>query len=510
MTTDTDVSVVGAGPTGLALALQLRSMGVSVRIIECRQGPRKWAPALAVHPRTLEILRGLGVTDELMAQGVPDANLAIHFDKSTVFGRLHGLDLADTEYPLILFIPQPDVEAILRAKLSTLGVEVEWDTRFHSLCQDNGCVRIDADGPSGEVTICSRFVVGCDGARSSVRTALGIPFRGRRYRETIVVADVSAATPYEPGSAHAFMRREGILFLFPLTSGRWRLIAPLGSQDAESLDVMRLVREHTRSAVEASDVTWARVMRPQHRLASSYRSGRAFLAGDAAHVHSPAGAQGMNTGIQDAVNLGWKLAFATRGSPDGLLDTYQSERRPVARRVVGLTGLAYALEVSRLLPLRLGRGWAARPVASAILPRPRLVSRVARVVSGLDTRYRRGAFVGRGSPGMRPGSRLVDYTLTDGPVSRLHQMIDGTAFHLFTTNATADVPVPLDLFQVHRLVNGWLPGNARPNLSRVLIRPDGYIAAIDEGEDATCVRDFSRAWIGVDPVETVPIEQQVG
>lgn len=503
MTVDTDVSVVGAGPTGLTVALQLRSMGASVRIIERRNGPREWAPALAVHSRTLEVLRILGVADELMAEGVSDADLTIHFEESTVSGRLHGLDLFDTEYPLILFVPQPDVEAVLRERLSGLGVEVEWGTRFRSLWQDDQHVSIGADGPSGEVKISSRFVVGCDGAESSVRAALGIPFRGRRYRETIVVADVATAVGYEAGCAHAFMRKEGILFLFPLGSGRSRLIAPLGEEDAAGLDVMRLVREQTRGSVEVSDVSWVRAIKPQHRLAASYRSGRAFLAGDAAHVHSPAGAQGMNTGIQDAVNLGWKLAFACDGTPDGLIDTYESERRPVARQVVALTGLAFALEVSGFPPLRLGRRWAARPVASVILPRPRLVSRVARVVSGLDTRYRSGALGGGGSIRMRPGARLPDYLLRDAPVPRLHQLIDRPAFHLFVDDAfTADfesVGLPGHPLRVHRLESGWLPRAARPLCRRVLIRPDGYIAATDDDEDATDVQDFLQTWTGVGP-----------
>lgn len=504
MGSDTDITVVGAGPTGLTLALQATSMGASVRIIEQRPSPREWAPALAVHPRTLEVLGGLGVAGELVARGVPDARLIIHFGNSTVAGRIYDLDLADTAYPFIHFIPQPDVESVLRENLAAAGVEVEWGTGFAGLLQDGERVVVDALGPTGEAAISSRYLVGCDGAESAVRDALGIPFRGRRYRETIVVADVEPRVGYGAGTAHAFMGEEGILFIFPLPSGRARLIAPL-QREADETDVARLVEDHTRGAVELADISWVRAIRPQHRLARVYRRGRVFVAGDAAHVHSPAGAQGMNTGIQDAINLGWKLALVVDGAPADLLDTYESERRPVARQVVGLTGVAFALEVSEFLPLRIGRRWAARPIAGAILPRHKLLSRVARVVSGLDTRYRRGAIGDGGSCSGLPGSRLPDYMLEGGPVSRLHQMIDGTSFHLLLVGETDEETHLTDRLgehlRVRRLDRSWLPGDVADTLPRhVLVRPDGYIGAVTG--DGTQIEEYLDKWIGPVPLRT--------
>ena len=181
-----------------------------------------------------------------------------------------------------------------------------------------------------------------------------------------------------------------------------------------------------------ANVHWVKSIRPQHRLASHYGVGRVFLAGDAAHVHSPAGAQGMNTGIQDAANLGWKLAMVLRGGPDTLLSSYEVERRPVAKKVLRLTGIAHAFEISEALPFRIGRRWAAPPVAGLVLPRPRLVSLVARAVSGFDIGYRRGAVDDVARPGrrFRPGRRLADLPLTHGPSSHLHGLIDGGGFYL--------------------------------------------------------------------------------
>jgi hypothetical protein len=212
----------------------------------------------------------------------------------------------------------------------------------------------------------------------------------------------------------------------------------------------------------------------------------------------------MNTGIQDAVNLGWKLALAAGGAPDTLLDTYETERRRVAKQVVRLTGLAFALEVSDSMVLRMGRRWAAHPVASLLLPRPRLVSLVARIVSGLDTRYPEGA-VGRGSGcrrTLRPGSRLLDAALSGGgPESRLHQLTDSSGFHLLVFDDAVDGEVLESLSRrwganvKARRVNS--SGALRPRFpSYVLIRPDGYIAT--SGNDADLVRavEYLDEWVG--------------
>ncbi|MFZ0013285.1 MAG: FAD-dependent monooxygenase, partial [Acidimicrobiia bacterium] len=365
MSLDSDVLVVGAGPTGLTLALQASRMGAKVRVVERRSTPRVWAPALAIHPRTLETLRSLGVADELLARGLAHVDLDIHVDETVVSGSLGRLNLPETEFPFVFFAPQPEVEAVLVSALAAVGVEVEWGSDFQGCepAEEGMACRLKRDGEVRTVT--TGYLVGCDGSDSTVRRDAGIRFRGRSYRETISIADASA--DLQPDTAHAFLRGRGILFFFPLPSGRWRIIGP-GVVNETAVEVKALVERHTGGLVGIDDVDWVRVVRPQHRLASAYRMGRVFLAGDAAHVHSPAGAQGMNTGIQDAANLGWKLAFAARGAPDDLLDTYEAERRPVAKHVVRLTGLAFGIEVSEFAPMAWGRRWAAKPIASLLAP----------------------------------------------------------------------------------------------------------------------------------------------
>lgn len=492
--------VVGAGPVGLTLALQARVMGAEVRIVDRLPRPRDWAPALAVHPRTLEILRGLGVADRLMARSVADVALEIHFPGSVVGGRLHHLTLPETEFPFILFAPQPEVEAVLRGRLLELGVEIEWGTEVVDVGIEDGIAISELTTGAGTERLRARYVGGCDGAESAVRRSLGIPFPGRRYRQSIVVADVEATSELSPRTAHAFPRDGGLLFLFPLPSGDWRLIAPSRGH-IES--VTELVATHTEGSLRVDDVRWLKEFVPQHRIATRYRRGPVFLAGDAAHVHSPAGAQGMNTGIQDAANLGWKLALGARGAPDSLLASYETERRPVARRMVRLTGLAYALEVSEALPLRIGRKYLARPVASLLLPRPRLTSIVARVVSGLDTGYRRGAVGGSRSGKCRPGDRLPDVVLGNG--SRLHDLIDAASFHLLVTH---DHPLPATAdgwLRIHTVSRETLPVGT----DHVLVRPDGHVAICGVTADRDDLDDYVRAWIdssarGVKPAPSGP------
>ncbi|HET9258746.1 MAG TPA: FAD-dependent monooxygenase [Acidimicrobiia bacterium] len=495
-----DLVVIGAGPTGLTLALQASMLGARVRVLERRTGPRLEAPALAIHPRTMEILRGIGVADQLMSRGLSKVDLEIHIGDTTIAGSLGELRLPSTEFPFVFFAPQPEVETVLRKSLRPAGIRVEWGTTFRSWEEREGRIvsLVDIGGELHRVD--SRYLAGCDGADSSVRRESGIRFRGRKYREWILVADVTVTGKLESGTAHAFLRPQGILFFFPLPNGAWRLIGPGQGGDSPGT-VKAVVERHTHGQVVLGDVEWSEAVRPQHRLAETYRRGNVFLAGDAAHVHSPAGAQGMNTGIQDAANLGWKIGLALRGAPDSLLDTYERERRPVAKHVVRLTGLAFALEVSRFAPLRWGRRWAARPAASLLLPHPRLVSAVARMVSGLDTRYRHGAIdedggSSRWSSGMRLPDRVIDQQ-----GARLHDLIDAGSFHLLVFDdkvdtSSRDWPWEPGVVTIHKLDPPT--GSERRHPAWVLVRPDGYIATSNEDSDFGAAQAYLHEWLSRD------------
>ena len=501
MRCDTEILVVGAGPTGLTVALQSRLLGAKVRIIEQRSEPRSWAPALAVQPRTMEVLRALGVSDPLLQRSASEVALKVHGDGWSAEGSLHHLHLPATQFPFILFTTQPDVEAVLRDRLRDLKVEVEWGSQLTEVAQHGDRVECRVHRSKGtDASIVAKYVAGCDGPNSLARTLIGARFQGGDYPRAIVIGDADPTEDLESSTAHAFLQRAGIVFSFPLPSGGWRVIAP--DVEAEG-DLIKAVSRHTGGSVRLANVHWVKSIRPQHRLASSYGVGRVFLAGDAAHVHSPAGAQGMNTGIQDAANLGWKLAIVLRRGPDTLLSSYEDERRPVAKKVLRLTGIAHAFEISDALPFRIGRGWAAPPVAGLVLPRPRLVSLVARVVSGLDIGYRRGAVddVAVLRRGFRPGSRLPDLPLTDGPPTHLHGLIDGAGFYLLEFDGQIDDDSREDISQdyegvvtIKQIARSSLPPGTRTP-SYVLVRPDGYIATTGDDPDAERAFRYLARWV---------------
>ena len=497
---DTEILVVGAGPTGLTVALQSRLSGAKVRIIEQRSEPRSWAPALAVQPRTMEILRGLGVSNGLLERGLSEVELRVHADGWSVEGSLHHLHLPATQFPFVLFAPQPDVEAVLRGRLTELGVEVEWGSQLTGLVQHGDRVECWVHHSGTDTCIVANYVAGCDGSDSFVRTAIGARFKGRHYRRTIVIGDADPTDDLESGTAHAFLRRTGIVFSFPLPSGDWRIIAP---EKGAGGDLIEAVSRHTDGSLRLAKVKWVKSIRLQHRLASCYGIGRVFLAGDAAHVHSPAGAQGMNTGIQDAANLGWKLAVAVHGAPDILLSSYEMERRAIAKRVLRLTGIAHAFEISDVLPFRISRLWVARAFARLVLPRPRLVSVIARAVSGLDIAYRRGAVddVSVRLRGFRPGGRLADVPLTHGPSAHLHGLIDGAGFHLLVFDGEIDDGSREEISQkyegmvtIKQTARATLPADIRTP-GYVLVRPDGHIATAGDDSGADRARRYLARWV---------------
>jgi 2-polyprenyl-6-methoxyphenol hydroxylase-like FAD-dependent oxidoreductase len=356
VTDPVDVLIVGAGPTGLTLAAQLQAFGTRFRLIDRLFDRVHESRALAVQPRTLEVLTGLGIADSMVERGNPAVELEMHGRFRTTHAPLFDIGLDDTRFPFLLFLSQGETEAILGDHLVAGGTTIERGVELVGLSQHTDCVTCTLhhrDGHTEEIE--AGAVVGCDGAHSAVRQLAGVEFTGAAYPQTFVLADLDADGP-TAGTVHAYLGDGGLLFLFPLgRPATWRLLAmaprsATGSPD-EAPDLSRLqalADRHTAEAVRLHDPVWATYFRIQHRHATHYRRGRVFLAGDAAHIHSPAGAQGMNTGIQDAWNLGWKLALVLAGEAHAdLLDTYEAERMPVGRGVLRFTDRAYRIATSR-------------------------------------------------------------------------------------------------------------------------------------------------------------------
>ena len=356
------VLIVGAGPTGLVLAIRLARHGVAVRIIDKNSGPGQASRAMAVHARTLEFYRQLGFADVVVNLGIKIE--AIHL-------REGGEDVAElplkdigaglSPYPFVLAFPQDDHERFLVEQLKAMGVEVEWNTELESFTQDEWGVRAVLERDGDRIACSSAYLCGCDGARSRVRESLKFDFSGGTYEHLYYVADVKTSGP-ENRDLVGHIGANTFALMLPVRSrGMQRLIGIMPPQ-AEALpepgfEDVRPVLEPLLG-IKVEQVNWFSTYRVHHRVASQFRSGRCFLGGDAAHIHSPAGGQGMNTGIGDAVNLSWKLAQVLQGRADStLLDTYQAERIVFARKLVATTDRAFQMIVSQGAGGQLLRGW---------------------------------------------------------------------------------------------------------------------------------------------------------
>ncbi len=503
MTAPLDVLVVGAGPTGLALAAQLRAHGAGFRIVDRSTDRVRQSRALVIQPRTLEALAGLGVTRELVERGNPAMRLRLHLPRRVVEIRVFDIGCKDTAYPYLLFLSQAETERVLVDHLAAHDVPVERGTELVRLEREDllvACRLRRGDGT--EETVRARYVVGCDGAHSTVRAQAGIPFEGYAYPQTFVLADLEV-DGLRPGAVNTYLTAMGMLFFFPLGSpATWRMIAmrPPGAPDGEVrlAHLQDLVDRYTADRLVLRDPVWMTDFRLHNRGAAHYRSGPCFLAGDAAHIHSPAGGQGMNTGVQDALNLGWKLAFVCRGAaPEELLDTYEAERAPVGREVRRFTDRAFTIGTSTNRAVRLARTRLAPRLAPLALRASGLRGRLFRTVSELGIHYRRSPASESGPKPPRHGPRAGD-RLPDLPHG-LQPRTAAPGYHLLLGGPPRLWPderlAPLlrgreHLLTVHRLdaESPW------PHVAHGLVRPDGYFGYVARGAQLEGLRAYLDRW----------------
>src|SRR5271163_4833259 len=330
---DTEVLIVGAGPTGLVLALWLTKLGVRVRIVDKTAEPGTTSRALAVQARTLELYRQLDLADAILkrAHKTPAVNLWVR-GKRAVRVPFEGVGADLTPYPFLLIFPQDEHESFLIERLQALGVTVERRTELTGFEDRGESVTANLRRPDGSEEVCeASYLAGCDGARSLVRETLGTGFPGGTYRQIFYVADVDLKGAVANGELHIDLDEADFLAVFPLAgAGRARLIGTVRDQRADNPEMLRFEDVSSRAIehlkVQVEKVNWFSTYRVHHRVTDHFRKGRAFVLGDAAHIHSPAGGQGMNTGIGDAVNLAWKLQSVLKGrAPDALLDSYETE-----------------------------------------------------------------------------------------------------------------------------------------------------------------------------------------
>lgn len=561
-----DVLIVGAGPTGLLLANQLARRGLRPLLIDRNPGPALQTRALGVQARTLEIYSYLGLAERAIALG-HRASAANMWVDSHVAARIPlgdiGRDLSP--YPFLLILGQDDNERLLREALVTHGLDVQWNIRLVGLVQHADHVtatleRTDVGGGAGGSArttteeVHARYVAGCDGAHSAVRELCGIDFIGAPYEHVFFVADTRATGPMVPGELNIYLWPDGFHLFFPMRGDEhWRVVGIVppelrGRDDLRFEDVLSSLHSEAggpAARLAFQQCTWFSTYRIHHRRAARFRDRRCFLLGDAAHIHSPVGAQGMNTGLQDAYNLGWKLALALSGrlgggdsggsyaADDALLDTYAAEREPVADRLLRTTDQAFRVVVSSRGLAGLLRTRVA-PRAAALAMRSEHVRRLAfRTISQIGIRYPHsplsqgasragrigdgdgggdgggdGDGRGRGARGgPAPGDRFPWLKLVftaSQPPDDLFARLDDTRFTLlvFGQPATLAAAGMADLLAVEVVPDD--PANAReltrariPRPSFYLLRPDGHVGLAGAWLDEAAVLGYLRQTIGL-------------
>jgi 2-polyprenyl-6-methoxyphenol hydroxylase-like FAD-dependent oxidoreductase len=470
------VLVVGAGPVGLTAAAELARYGVPVRIIDKSPEATETSKALVVWSRTLELMDRMGCTDAFLTAGVHAKGAAMHHG-GTVLGRT-TFDAIPSRYNFACMVPQSDTERLLTEHLGRFGVVIERRVELLGFTQADGSVTCRLQHPDGRIEeLDTPWLVGCDGAHSTVRHGLDLQFDGYMMDDDWILADVRLEGPGTPPADEigVFFHDDGPFVIFPMPAGRARVIATVGKADGQQSrpeptlgEVQALIDARTGGGFQATDPVWLSGFRINERKVKRYRDGRVLLAGDAAHVHSPAGGQGMNTGMQDAINLAWKLALVTRGrASPSLLDTYSSERTAIGdlvlRNAARLTDMATLSNPAAQL-LR-------NAAVHVMLGFDAVKHRMAEAMSETDIAYPKSAL----SVGPHAGARLDPGSYGGLPpgagaeprfVMYTDDREDGRTLAARYPDLLADEPRP-----------------ALDGVALTLVRPDGYLGFVARRND---------------------------
>jgi 6-methylpretetramide 4-monooxygenase / 4-hydroxy-6-methylpretetramide 12a-monooxygenase len=488
---DTDVLIAGAGPVGLTAALELARRGVAVRVVDAAPGPATTSRALGTHARSLEIYDQLGILADIAPHGTRVNAFVRHQAERAMRLDFEFGDLS-TRFPYMFNVDQVITERVLRGHLGSAGVAVEWRTRLESFEQDAEGVTATLACGAGE-QVRARYLWGCDGGHSTVRKTLGLPLTGDATH-TWLIADATVRTDLARDGVHWLFPDGGALMAFPFPDpGKWRLLDTTGEGDPEHPE--QIARQFSAKLSQAlgrdtvvDSPSWASRFTIQQRAVPGMHVGRCFVSGDAAHVHSPASGQGLNTGIQDAYNLAWKLAMVVRGHADAtLLDTYDAERVPIGRALLESTG-----EVMDTTMVDVSPG-ASRQADHGFM------RRLIRTMSGLGIAYPDSPLTVPGEEtgsGPRPGERLTQICAADAQSpgwTALRESLRTPAWHLLdfaSDDSTEPLPTWLERITITRRPTGrgvWDPdGRVHATLAAgegdwILVRPDGYLSARGSG-----------------------------
>jgi 2-polyprenyl-6-methoxyphenol hydroxylase-like FAD-dependent oxidoreductase len=464
---DTDVLIVGAGPVGLFLANECARRGLRFRLVEARASQSEHSKALAVMPRTLEIFDMAGIAGPFLEVANRVTWVAV-VEPSRTLARM-CLTPGESPYPFVAMVPQDVTERVLVKELRHKGGAVEYETTFVSAVENDDRVNVRLDRRGEHLELTARFVVGCDGAHSAVRHLLNLPFEGEAYNASFLLADTETNETLPADEMQLCPSEFGALAVFPMSSTRRRIVATVekAEDEAPSLDIVRKVlAQRGPSGIEVRAVRWSSYFRVHHRQVARLRVGRLFVAGDAAHIHSPIGGQGMNTGLHDVWNLVWKLDLVVRGhGSEQLLDSYTAERRKVIKSVIDMT---HFMTTALGTPSKL-----AQAVRDTIIP---VVSRVAPFQHGMVQRLSQLGITYGGSPIVEgAGRRYFDDSIRGGKgIGSRFLIVIGDDTNSLTTEAAKQL-----CGSISDIVELRLAG--RQGIT--LVRPDGYIAHATQERD---------------------------
>jgi 2-polyprenyl-6-methoxyphenol hydroxylase-like FAD-dependent oxidoreductase len=489
---DVPVLIVGAGPTGLTAALELSRLGVGVRIVDRAPERSLTSRALGIQPRTVELLRVRGVGDEMLRLGNRARATALYSEGVKLAAiELHRMP---SEFNYVLLLAQSETERLLTEALNRQGIKIERGVELTALTQHrDGVSAVLRSGGGAEEVVDASYLIAADGSHSAIRKALGLTFSGRSLTHNYVLGDLHIAGDVPEDQLSIFLARNGFLAVFPMGDGRFRFMAtdPDGitgdTGDPTLDDIQHLYDRAAHLPAQLYNLNWSSRFRINSRHMTTLRDARVFFGGDAAHVHSPAGGQGMNAGIQDMINLSWKLAMVLdgRARPE-LLDTYQSDRLPVIRQLVRMTERATRAfnSTNPLVHAAITR------LAPIVLARSRVQDKAAPRLGQLAAGYRDCPIAkGGGRIGaLRAGDRVPDLWVGDG---RLYDLLDLSTLTLFVTgDAIAeaclrwDGVVALRRVSIDAIPAGWL-----------LVRPDGYLAAAGGPNDGPVLSRWLDRWL---------------
>ena len=513
-TTKTDVIIVGAGPTGLSLACQLIRFGVDFVIVDKNESVTPYSKALGVHARTLEIYEQLDQAQKAVALGTVAGKVRM-LESGEILGEvdLSNIGQGLSAYPYMLVLEQSKNEQLLYEYMQSRGRNVLWQTELESLSQDADSVTAHVKDSTGASQIIEgKYLVGCDGPKSPVRHALGLAFEGSTFERLFYVADVQIDWAYTHDSLHVCIAPNGVVAFFPMPGEkRWRIVGAfpegLDKEEGEILyeEIEARIKEEAKLALDITHVYWFSTYKVHTRHVERFSSGRCFLAGDSAHIHTPAGGQGMNTGIQDAYNLAWKMALVLKDLADEqILDTYNEERLPNAKRLLETTDRMFNLAAGTDWLVSLIRTTVFPPMAKYILSFEAIRKRFFLLISQIGINYRDGslsAHDGDEAFAVKAGDRMP-YFRVDG--KSIYDNLREPRFHLLTfSDGQTDDPgnsqrgaTEIESEYAHLVDHCDVP--LYPHVAEIfgmtkafnmLLRPDNYIAFIS--------RETSLSQVGV-------------